>query len=329
MLKKSGILALVCAALLGCENVNSEPVYDYDPVIVQQAQYQQPPVKMPTSVVICRAKQCAPAKLSMTKEFIYNTLLHMLDSNAREKALVCTGNPNTHACTEDFISLPVTVGITPAYMYIDDVKIADVSISQQNTMALNLLLNWNVTYNGQTPTCRPSKTLLYAKNVNNIIMEDDGYSCRMTTIGTTIIKTMFAIDYIDLDYGYIGGFYSIGLSGPAFGGGSGYMILRLPKDVTIEAKDFAVSTSASGANGNYKTAAQAFDNDLPQPVAVPKTDGPVPNVDSIIKYNHPAQAYDTAKKQEEKRKEMEAKAVDFGGAKVFPLPAKSKTEEEK
>ena len=96
MLKKSGILALVCAALLGCENVNSEPVYDYDPVIVQQAQYQQPPVKMPTSVVICRAKQCAPAKLSMTKEFIYNTLLHMLDSNAREKAVVCTGNPNLH-----------------------------------------------------------------------------------------------------------------------------------------------------------------------------------------------------------------------------------------
>lgn len=321
---------VVCSTLLGCGNLYGEPPME-DPIIVEQAQYQQPPVKMPTSVVICRAKQCAPAKLSMTKEFIYNTLLHMLDSNAREKALVCTGNPNTHACTEDFVSLPVTVGITPAYMYIDDVKIADVSINQQNTMALNLLLNWNVTYNGQTPTCRPSKTLLYAKNVNNIIMEDDGYSCRMTTIGTTVIKTMFAIDYVDLDYGYIGGFYSIGLSGPAFGGGSGYMILRLPKDVTIEAKDFAVSGSSSGSamSGNYKTAAQAFDNDLPKPVAVPNTNGEVPNVDTIIKYNHPAQAYDTAKKQEAKRKEMEAKAVDFGGAKVFPLPAKAKTEEEK
>ncbi|MCQ2734556.1 MAG: hypothetical protein MJ212_01210, partial [Alphaproteobacteria bacterium] len=295
MLKKSVILTLVCTALLGCEYTSGESAYDYDPIIVQQAQLQQPQVKMPTSVVICRAKQCAPAKLSMSKEFIYNTLLHMLDSNAREKALVCTGDPNTHACTEDFISLPVTIGITPAYMYIDDVKIADVSINQQNTMALNLLLNWNVTYNGQTPTCRPSKTLLYAKNVNNIIMEDEGYSCRMTTIGTTTIKTMFAIDYVDLDYGYIGGFYSIGLSGPAFGGGSGYMMLRLPKDVTIEAKDFAVG-KGDVAKGDYKTAAQNFDNDLPKPVAVPKTDGPVPNVDAIIKYNHPAQAYDTAKK---------------------------------
>ena len=71
-------------------------------------------------------------------------------------------------------------------------------------------------------------------------MEDNGYTCKMTTIGNTIVSTMFAIDYIDLDYGYIGGYYSIGLSGPAYGGGSGYMIIRLPNDITVEAKDFEV-----------------------------------------------------------------------------------------
>ena len=52
----------------------------------------------------------------------------------------------------------------------------------------------------------------------------------MTAIGATSVKTVFSIDYIDLDYGFIGGYYSIGLSGPAYGGGSGYMMLRLPKD---------------------------------------------------------------------------------------------------
>ena len=324
MIKKLGILSAACVSLISCGTMWGEPAYDPDQI--WQAQSRQPTIKMPTSIVICRSKQCAPSNLSTSKEFIYNTLLHMLDSNAREKALICTGNPNTHACTEDFISLPVTIGVTPAYMYIDDVKIADVSINQQNTMALNLMLNWNVTYNGQTPTCRPSKTLLYAKDVNNIIMEDDGYSCKMTTIGTTMIKTMFAIDYIDLDYGYIGGFYSIGLSGPAYGGGSGYMILRLPKDISIDAKDYSVSTSVGMMN--YKQAAQAFDKDLPKPKAVPQTDGPVPNVDTIIRYNHPAQSYDMAKKEEAKKREIEAQAVDFGGAKVFPIPVTPKATEE-
>ena len=60
-------------------------------------------------------------------------------------------------------------------------------------------------------------------------MEDEGYQCKMTTIGTTTVKTLFLIDYIDMDYGFIGGYYSIGLSGPAYGGGSGYMIMRLAK----------------------------------------------------------------------------------------------------
>lgn len=92
-----------------------------------------------------------------------------------------------------------------------------------------MMLNYNVTYNGQTPECSPDKTLLYVKNADNIVLEDKGYRCKMTTIGTTTVKTMFLIDFIDLDYGFIGGYYSIGLSGPSYGGGTGYMMLRMPK----------------------------------------------------------------------------------------------------
>jgi hypothetical protein len=49
-------------------------------------------------------------------------------------------------------------------------------------------------------------------------------------MGTTIIRVLFNVDYIDLDYGYIGGYYSIGLSGPATGGGSGYGIIRMQEN---------------------------------------------------------------------------------------------------
>lgn len=194
-----------------------------------RAEVWQPRINMPGSVVVCRSKQCAPAKLSMSKEYIYNSLLHLLDNNAQSKALVCAADPASHVCTENYLTLPITVGVTPANMYIDDVKITDVSAALGNK-SLNLVLNYNVTYNGQSPTCKPAQTLVYVKNASNIIMEDSGYSCKMTTIGNTTIKTLFAIDYIDLDYGYIGGYYSIGLSGPAYGGDSGYMLLRLPKD---------------------------------------------------------------------------------------------------
>lgn len=246
-------LAVMTAALGGCEFWNRS-VQDVLNNPFKSASVREPaPLRMPSSVVVCRTKQCAPAKLSMSREYIYNSLLHLLDNNNRKKALVCQADAGTHACTETFVSLPITVGITPAYMYIDSVKITDVSIAKGNR-SLNLILNYNVTYNGQTPDCKPAKSLLYVKNVNNIVLEDSGYMCRMTSIGQTMIKTLFVIDYIDLDYGYIGGFYSVGLSGPAYGGGTGYMLIRLPKDaypLSPELTSAAAGSSSGNAGQEY------------------------------------------------------------------------------
>ncbi len=191
-------------------------------------QTQMAPLATPRSIIVCRSKQCAPVKLSMSKEYIYNSLVQMMKNNNHERALVCTADVGSHNCYQNYISLPITVGITPAYMYIDSVKITDVSMNKGSS-SINMMLNYNVTYNGQKPDCSPDRTLLYVKNTDNIVLEDKGYRCKMTTIGSTVVKTMFLIDFIDLDYGFIGGYYSIGLSGPAYGGGSGYMMLRLPE----------------------------------------------------------------------------------------------------
>ena len=189
---------------------------------------QMAPLATPRSIIVCRSKQCAPIKLSMSKEYIYNSLAQMMKNNNHQKALVCSADVGSRNCYQNYISLPITVGITPAYMYIDSVKISDVTMNKGSS-SINMMLNYNVTYNGQTPECSPDKTLLYVKNADNIVLEDKGYRCKMTTIGTTTVKTMFLIDFIDLDYGFIGGYYSIGLSGPSYGGGTGYMMLRMPK----------------------------------------------------------------------------------------------------
>ena len=188
-----------------------------------------PLLKKPSSVVVCRSRQCAPAKLSMSKEYIYNSLLQLFDNNNYQNMLVCQGDAQTRTCIENYVTLPVKVGIVPTNAYIDHIKITDV-INGKQANALNLILNYNVTYGGQTAECTPSRSLLFARSVDHVLLEDTGYNCKMTTIGNTNVKTVFAIDYVDLDYGYIGGYYSIGFSGPAYGGGNGYMILRMPKN---------------------------------------------------------------------------------------------------
>lgn len=182
------------------------------------------------SLIVCRAKQCAPAELSMSREYIFNALAHIVDNNLDATALLCEANPQAHVCTNPYLTVPAKVGVTPAYVFFDGVKIVDASVVKGKT-ALNLALGYNLSYNGQTPTvCKPDTAMMYVKSNNDVVLNGNGFKCEMTSVGTTTIRVMFDIDYIDLDYGYIGGYYSIGLSGPANGGGSGYGLIRLPKD---------------------------------------------------------------------------------------------------
>lgn len=235
----SGILTIgAVLSLCGCDYLRNRSVLDIltNPLAPVEADYKNiskevapAPLAKTSSIVVCRSHQCAPAKLSMSKEYIYNSLLQLFDNNNYQKALICQADSSAHTCLENYISIPLISGITPTNAYIDSVRITDVIIEAQSNK-INLVLNYNLTYGGQTPECTPSKTILFAKNVNHILLEDSGYNCKMTTIGQSSIKTVFAIDYIDLDYGYIGGFYSIGISGPAYGGGSGYMLFRMPKN---------------------------------------------------------------------------------------------------
>lgn len=182
------------------------------------------------SVIVCRSKQCAPADLSMSREYIYNSFAHLIDNNLDTTALLCEANPQAHTCINPYLSVPAKIGVTPAYVFFDGVKLVDAS-SEKGKTALNLVLGYNLSYNGQTPTvCKPDTAVLYVKSNSDIVLNGNGFKCDMTSIGTTTVKVMFNIDYIDLDYGYIGGYYSIGLSGPASGGGSGYGMIRLVKD---------------------------------------------------------------------------------------------------
>ena len=182
------------------------------------------------SLIVCRAKQCAPAELSMSREYIFNALAHIVDNNLDATALLCEANPQAHVCTNPYLTVPAKVGVTPAYVFFDGVKVVDASVVKGKT-ALNLALGYNLSYNGQTPTvCKPDTAMMYVKSNNDVVLNGNGFKCEMTSVGTTTIRVMFDIDYIDLDYGYIGGYYSIGLLGPANGGGSGYGLIRLPKD---------------------------------------------------------------------------------------------------
>lgn len=185
--------------------------------------------KAPSSVIVCRTQQCAPARTNMTREFLYNSLLNLFDNNLDSTLLICDADPNTRMCFENYIQFNIKAGVTPATVVIDSAKILDVRLKKDEQI-INVALDYNMHYNSIRPTCRTSSNSLFVKSPDYVLMEDTGYKCKFTTVSSSMISTVFAIDYVDLDYGVIGANYSFGVSGPAYGGGTGYMLMRFQKN---------------------------------------------------------------------------------------------------
>lgn len=185
--------------------------------------------KAASSVIVCRTQQCAPARTNMTREFLYNSILNLFDNNLNSAVLMCDADPNSRMCFENYLKFNIKAGVTPATVVIDSAKILDVRLKKEE-QTIEIALDYNMYYNSIRPVCRTSKNALFVKTPDYVLMEDTGYRCKFTTVSTSIVSTVFSIDYVDLDYGVIGAYYSFGISGPAYGGGTGYMLFRFQKN---------------------------------------------------------------------------------------------------
>lgn len=199
--------------------------------------------KAPSSIIICRSAQCAPARTNMTREFMYNSLLNLFDNNLDSQILLCEADPNTHTCFENYIQFQIKAGVTPATVVVDSAKILDVRLKKAEQI-IDIALDYNMHYNAIRPTCRTSHNAMFVKSPDYVLMEDTGYRCKFTTVSTSMVSTVFAIDYINMDYGEIGASYSFGVSGPAYGGGTGYVMMRFQKNAfPSEPKTFVLPKS--------------------------------------------------------------------------------------
>ena len=74
----------------------------------------------------------------------------------------------------------------------------------------------------------------YKKDPNYMVINGEDFVCPFTAMGKSLMSMVLTVDYIDLDYGMIGAYYSAGVAGPAYGGGTGYLMLRFQNPVSPE-----------------------------------------------------------------------------------------------
>ncbi|MCL2758311.1 MAG: hypothetical protein FWE64_03260 [Alphaproteobacteria bacterium] len=176
--------------------------------------------------VVCRDFGCTKLNDRITRTFLFNSVANMFMMNAHTRMHICEADPFTRACIQSGISFPVRAGVANAMVKIPNASIDQVTLSTGLSKA-TIGMHYSLLINGVPVRCAPTVTDVVVPVNSQSTLVSREFACGMTTDGFTNVSIIYNIDYIDLDYGILGGYYSLGLQGPAMGGGTGYALFRL------------------------------------------------------------------------------------------------------
>ena len=176
-------------------------------------------------VVVCRDHGCTMLNDRITRTFLFNALSNMFLVNQHSRMSICEADPFTRACLKSGISFPVRAGIASALVRIPRASIGSVTLSP-GLSRTSVGLTYEFQVNGIDVRCEQTMADIVVPANTNAMLINREFSCHMTTDGLTNASFLINLDYIDLDFGIIGGYYSFGLQGPTAGGGTGYALFK-------------------------------------------------------------------------------------------------------
>ena len=202
---------------------------NYDQAILdaQAAEYYMHPGVSFASrpMVICRDFGCTRLNDKITRTFLFNSLSNMFMMNSHSRVYICEADPFSRDCLQSGISFPVRSGIANAMVKIPKATISQVNISTGLSKA-TVGMTYEFLVNGIDRRCEPTVMDIVVPVNSQATLSNREFACNMTSDGMSNVSLLVNIDYIDLDYGILGGYYSLGLQGPTTGGGTGYALFK-------------------------------------------------------------------------------------------------------
>ncbi len=176
-------------------------------------------------MVICRNFGCTHLNDRITRTFLFNSLANMFMMNAHSTLSICEADPFSRDCLQSGISFPVRAGIANALVKMPRATISQVNVSTGLSKA-TVGMTYDFLVNGIDRKCEPTVMDISVPANTQATLSNREFTCNMTSDGLTNVSLLVSIDYIDLDYGILGGYYSLGLQGPTAGGGTGYALFK-------------------------------------------------------------------------------------------------------
>lgn len=234
------------------EFMNMDDEMDYDQMIYDvrsEEAYMHPGVdftERPT--VICRNFNCTRLNDRITRTFLFNSLANMFMTNAHSRLYICEADPFSRSCLQSGISFPVRAGIANALVKIPKATISQVNLSTGLSRA-TVTMNYEFVVNGIQHMCEPTIMDISVPNNSQATLTNREFACNLTSDGMSNVSLLLNIDYIDLDYGLIGGYYSLGMQGPTMGSRTGYLVFKT--EFTTNGMQFRAATYKDADSKKY------------------------------------------------------------------------------
>ncbi|MBQ0013538.1 MAG: hypothetical protein KBS86_03155 [Proteobacteria bacterium] len=202
--------------------------------------------------VICRNFGCTRLNDHITRTFLFNSLANMFMMNAHSRVYICEADPFSRDCLQSGISFPVRSGIANAIVKIPKASVSQVNISTGLSRA-TVGMTYDFLINGIDRKCEQTVMDIVVPVNSQATLSNREFSCNLSSDGISSISLLVNIDYIDLDYGILGGYYSFGMQGATTGGGTGYALFKT--EYTTGGMQFkaAVNEDALGMNNRVMT----------------------------------------------------------------------------
>ncbi|MBQ7413271.1 MAG: hypothetical protein IJV07_03240 [Alphaproteobacteria bacterium] len=176
-------------------------------------------------VLVCRSHQCAYASYSMTKGFLYNKIVQMMEQNVGKTVLVCEADPVTHVCLQEGISIPSETAFNPIDITVQNLKLVDKKLFK-NADGIELALDYRLKADDTFPQCQLGMSQITVAYADKVEMGTDDFICNITGTGRSALNATYNIDYLDFDYGYMGAHYTIAVGEAVRGDKTGYALFR-------------------------------------------------------------------------------------------------------
>ena len=229
--------------------------YDQNIIDVREAEVKAHPgvTFADRPMIICRNFGCTKLNDRITRTFLFNSLANMFMMNAHSRVYICEADPFSRDCLQSGISFPVRSGIANALVKIPKATISQVNVSTGLSKAV-VGMTYEFLVNGVARTCEPTIMDIVVPLNSQATLSNREFACNMTSDGLSNVSLLVSIDYIDLDYGIMGGYYSLGMQGPTTGGGTGYALFKT--EFTTGGMKFRAAldeTDMGGANNSVLT----------------------------------------------------------------------------